>query len=145
MWAMPHFQSSAASSLGVVGPYTATGNCGSAACREVPDVSADADPSTGAVTYAATGSNGTGGSSWSVAGGTSVSAPLWAGFAALTNVQASCRHLPVGDINPSLYALASADYPARSPATRATTRPAPIPASIRSAPDTTSPPAWARR
>jgi subtilase family serine protease len=112
MWAMPRFQSSAARALGVVGPYTGSGSCGAAACREVPDVSADADPSTGVVTYAATGAGGSGGSSWSVAGGTSVSAPLWAGFAALANAQASCRGLPVGDINPALYVLAGSDYTA---------------------------------
>jgi subtilase family serine protease len=112
MWAMPRFQSSAAASLGVRNGYTPTGSCGAAACREVPDVSADADPSTGVVTYAATGAGGSGGSSWSVAGGTSVSAPLWAGFAALTNVQGSCRGLSIGDINPALYALAGADYAA---------------------------------
>jgi hypothetical protein len=112
MWAMPRFQSSAAVSLGARNGYTPTGSCGAAACREVPDVSADADPSTGVVTYAATGAGGSGGSSWSVAGGTSVSAPLWAGFAALTNVQGSCRGLSIGDINPALYALAGADYAA---------------------------------
>ncbi len=110
MWAMPRFQSSAPASLGVRNGYTSTGSCGAAACREVPDVSADADPSTGVVTYAATGAGGSGGSSWSVGGGTSVSAPLWAGFAALTDVQASCRGLSIGDINPALYALAGADY-----------------------------------
>jgi hypothetical protein len=107
MWAMPSFQSSAAPSLGVRNAYTSTGGCGASACREVPDVSADADPSTGAVTYGDTGTDGAGGSSWIVDGGTSASTPLWAAFAALTNVQPSCRGLSVGDINPSLYSLAS--------------------------------------
>jgi len=112
MWAMPRFQFSAAASLGVRNGYTSTGNCGAAACREVPDVSADADPSTGVATYAATGAGGSGGSSWSVAGGTSVSAPLWAGFAALTDALASCRGQSIGDPNPALYALAGRDYAA---------------------------------
>jgi len=110
LWAMPRFQSRAAAPLGVVDGFTATGHCGARACREVPDVSADADWSTGVVVYAAPGDNGAGGSSWTVAGGTSVSAPLWAGFAALTDAQPSCRGLSIGDLNPSLYALASADY-----------------------------------
>lgn len=110
LWAMPSYQSSAAASLGVVGGYTASGHCGAAACREVPDVSADGDPSTGAVIYAATGSNGNGGSAWQTYGGTSAAAPLWAGFTALTNVLPNCRGLSVGGLDPALYALAGADY-----------------------------------
>jgi hypothetical protein len=110
LWTMPAFQSSAAAALGVVNSFTPTGSCGASACREVPDVSADGDPSTAPVIYADPNADGTGGSSWLTYGGTSAAAPLWAGFAALTNVQSNCRGLSVGDINPSLYALAGANY-----------------------------------
>ena len=41
-------------------------------------------------------------------GGTSCAAPLWAGFIALVNQQATANSLPVvGFINPALYALAN--------------------------------------
>ena len=65
--------------------------------RGVPDVSAAADPYTGLAFYES--------GSWSVAGGTSASAPLWAGIAAIAN-QVAGR--PLGFINPALYKLAAA-------------------------------------
>ncbi len=111
LWAMPSFQSTAAAGLGVVNGYSGTGGCGASTCREVPDVSADGDPQTGAVVYANSTANGGGGASaWQLAGGTSAAAPLWAAFTALTNVQPTCRGLSVGDLNPSLYALAGSNY-----------------------------------
>jgi subtilase family serine protease len=63
--------------------------------RGVPDVSADADPSTGLAIYAH--------GQWIEAGGTSASAPLWAGIMAIANQMAG--H-PLGFINPALYKLA---------------------------------------
>jgi kumamolisin len=47
--------------------------------RNVPDVSADADPNTGYAIYSAGG--------WQVYGGTSCAAPLWAGITALFDSQ----------------------------------------------------------
>jgi subtilase family serine protease len=68
--------------------------------RGVPDVAADADPLTGMAFYVA--------GQWSLAGGTSASAPLWAGIAALANQMAG--H-PLGFINPALYKIgASGSY-----------------------------------
>jgi subtilase family serine protease len=64
--------------------------------RGVPDVSGDADPNTGLAIY----QNG----SWSLAGGTSASAPLWASLIAIANQMAG--H-PLGFINPGLYKLSS--------------------------------------
>ncbi len=64
--------------------------------RGVPDVSAAADPYTGLAFYQA--------GAWSVAGGTSASAPLWSGIAAIANQVAG--H-PLGFINPALYKLAA--------------------------------------
>jgi len=64
--------------------------------RGVPDVSGDADPTTGYVTLV-DGQSG-------VTGGTSAVAPLWAGLIALIN-QALGK--PVGFVNPLLYQNAS--------------------------------------
>jgi subtilase family serine protease len=64
--------------------------------RGVPDVSADADPSTGLAVYTQ--------GQWIEAGGTSASAPLWAGIVAVANQMAG--H-PLGFINPALYKLAA--------------------------------------
>jgi subtilase family serine protease len=63
--------------------------------RGVPDVSAAADPFTGLSIYI----NG----HWTITGGTSASAPLWAGITAIANQMAG--H-PLGFINPGLYKLA---------------------------------------
>lgn len=64
--------------------------------RGVPDVAGDADPLTGLVFY----EDG----QWSLAGGTSASAPLWAGLMAIANQMAG--H-PLGFINSALYKLAA--------------------------------------
>ena len=77
---------------------------GSTTFRNVPDVACIADDAIWLV--ADNGVNG-------VAGGTSASAPLWAGFTALINQQAQAMGKPsVGFINPAIYALAqSSSYP----------------------------------
>jgi hypothetical protein len=75
-------------------------------CREAPDVSAQADEFTGAITIYAAVFGG-----WTTEGGTSSSAPLWAAMLAEINASAGCTS-PIGFVNPSLYAIAanSADY-----------------------------------
>ena len=65
--------------------------------RGVPDVSGDADPTSGYIVRV----NG----QQSVIGGTSAVAPLWAGLIALLNQQ---RGAPLGFVNPLLYPAASA-------------------------------------
>ncbi|KEO84190.1 S53 family peptidase [Tumebacillus flagellatus] len=66
--------------------------------RQVPDVSAVADPATGYSIYSA--------GSWVVYGGTSCAAPLWAGIAALNNnYAASNGKSNLGQANPTLYAM----------------------------------------
>ena len=67
-------------------------NPGGKVGRGVPDVSGDADPTTGYVTLV-DGQSG-------VIGGTSAVAPLWAGLIALINVSVG---KPVGFLNPLLY------------------------------------------
>lgn len=85
IYAMPSFQSGP----GVLNSY-------SNGKRQVPDVSADADPSTGYSIY----SQGT----WTVVGGTSAAAPLWAGIAALNNQYAAANGKGnLGQANPTLY------------------------------------------
>jgi subtilase family serine protease len=64
--------------------------------RGVPDVAGDADPDTGLAVYLPGG--------WTLGGGTSASAPLWAAFMAIANQMAG--H-PLGFINPALYKLAA--------------------------------------
>jgi subtilase family serine protease len=79
--------------------------CGASAghfCREVPDVSASADPNNGYVIVY----NGL----WESFGGTSGAAPLWASLTAL----AVTRNGPpqrLGNINPDLYLFSTKGYP----------------------------------
>lgn len=85
--------------------------------REVPDVSADADPNTGYDFYLADGDHNQPG--WGTMGGTSASAPLWAAFCALLDGSLGGR---IGFMNPTLYALGTRakqfQYPALNDVTR---------------------------
>ena len=69
LWAIPAWQQGAASASSL----------GSTTMRNVPDVSLDADPNTGYSIYVQGG--------WTIYGGTSCAAPLWAAFTALVNQQ----------------------------------------------------------
>jgi Pro-kumamolisin, activation domain/Divergent InlB B-repeat domain/Glucodextranase, domain B len=74
-----------------------TANKGSTSNRNIPDVALTADD----IFVIADGGVHYGG-----VGGTSVAAPLWAGFTALVNQQAAqTESPPVGFINPAIYAL----------------------------------------
>ncbi|HET9921683.1 MAG TPA: protease pro-enzyme activation domain-containing protein [Ktedonobacteraceae bacterium] len=77
--------------------------------REVPDVSADADPASGYAVYCTAVASGCSSSGWIVVGGTSAAAPLWAGSTALINQylqqQGKSR---MGFANPALYGLENA-------------------------------------
>jgi hypothetical protein len=81
------------------------------ACREVPDVSAQADEFTGAVTIYSS-ALGPGPAGWTTIGGTSSAAPIWAALLALVNASntSSACTAPgrgVGFVGPLLYAVAS--------------------------------------
>jgi hypothetical protein len=83
------------------------GATSSTPCRTVPDVASQADEFTGAVTIYSTEYGG-----WTTIGGTSSSAPLWAGMLALVNSSATCAANPatqsgVGFASPLLYSVAS--------------------------------------
>lgn len=73
--------------------------------REVPDVSADADPLTGYRIYFSGGNIACGGRCWTVVGGTSAAAPLWAGLVALANQSGAASGKRLGFLNPALYRL----------------------------------------
>ncbi len=77
-----------------------------AGTRQVPDVSAAADPASGLAIYL----NGRP----QRGGGTSQSAPIWAAITALTNQYLKrAGHKPIGMMNPALYAVAANQiYPA---------------------------------
>ena len=81
-------------------PSYQNGVPGIGAMRGVPDVAADANPSPG---MAVVTSNALGGYEISEHGGTSASAPLWAGIIALADQYAG-RHL--GFVNPAIYQIA---------------------------------------
>ncbi|MBC3843199.1 hypothetical protein GXW82_32335 [Streptacidiphilus sp. 4-A2] len=85
--------------------------CGAASgqvCRQVPDVSALADPATG---YLLALDSGHGINDWYIIGGTSGAAPTWAAMLAQADSTASCKaDGPVGQVNPTLYAAARTTY-----------------------------------
>jgi subtilase family serine protease len=80
--------------------------------RSTPDVSFDADPSTGVAIYDSY--NGTSASPWQTIGGTSVSAPCWAGLIAIADqgrVIAGGTTLDgPSQTLPALYSMPASDY-----------------------------------
>lgn len=96
VWPMPSWQTG----TGVIeSGYSSGAPCGAASgsyCREVPDVTASADPNDGYLIYW----NG----AWYSFGGTSAATPTWASVIAL--IDNGCAAGPVGFANPRLYATA---------------------------------------
>jgi kumamolisin len=94
----------------VISSYSDGSLCGQPSgryCREVPDVAADAAPSSGAAVRVK--------GRWLSEGGTSLAAPVWAAMTALIDQYLRSRGgNPVGFANPVLYRLAS-HPPARTP------------------------------
>lgn len=109
LWTMPAWQSSAIATLGVINPASSGAPCAAAGgyCREVPDVSADADPLTSYLDYwNGADTNTHAESGWQGTGGTSGAAPVWAALFALADASPACRGTAVGFADPTLYALA---------------------------------------
>ncbi len=77
--------------------------------RELPDVTADADPATGYAMYCTVTNAGCNSGGWLVVGGTSGAAPVWSGSAVLINqyLQANGQKR-IGYANPTLYMLFNA-------------------------------------
>ena len=102
-WGMPSYQSSALASLNVISQLAAGTACGlPGPCREVPDVSAEADPDTSYVVFTE--------QQWGETGGTSAAAPLWAAFATLANASPACGGKAIGFANPALYSIGGTAY-----------------------------------
>ena len=107
LWVMPSWQANAQ-----LGSNYSTGvPCHASPgyfCREVPDVSLDADPATGYVIYCAVPgiSVCSINTPWLIAGGTSAAAPMWAAYIALVN-EKSLRdgNFNIGFLNPLLYQI----------------------------------------
>lgn len=116
-WPMPTWQSGAAGNLGVISPTSSGAPCSAASggyCREVPDVSADADPTTGyeiaCSESCAVDNHAPSSGAWFAVGGTSAVAPLWAAYTALVNDSSICNKAPIGFANPLLYEAADSSY-----------------------------------
>jgi hypothetical protein len=106
-WCMPHYQYQTAVPGLVNSDSETSSSCRSAEghyIREVPDVTADADPETGYVIYDK--------GSWGAIGGTSAAAPLWAAVAALIDSSPFCADYGSGDagvLPQGLWGTASVD------------------------------------
>lgn len=94
---------------GVINSFSSGQPCGAPSgqyCREVPDISADADPNSGYAVYCTVSAAGCSSSGWIVVGGTSAAAPFWAGSGALINQYLQGQNLArAGSANPALYAV----------------------------------------
>ncbi len=107
-WPMPSWQQGP----GVINATYSSGTpCKVAAalyCREVPDVSLNADPNTGYVIYCSVTMAGCNSSNpWLEVGGTSAAAPMWAAMIALANQKSvNDGHSNLGFLNPLLYKIA---------------------------------------
>jgi subtilase family serine protease len=107
-WCMPSYQDQSAIP-GLINSYSQTASaCGTSVpyVRQVPDVSADADPYTGYVIHL----SGTWQAGW---GGTSAAAPLWATVAALTDASPFCSSYgsgAAGVLPEGLYDVAATDH-----------------------------------
>ncbi len=112
-WSMPGYQRNAAAALHVIGPGSSGTSCASSNgwCREVPDVSADADPATGYIIYW-NGQDGdpTSPQGWQAVGGTSAAAPVWAALLADADSSSACHGSAIGFADPALYSAASTSY-----------------------------------
>ncbi|HWF75446.1 MAG TPA: protease pro-enzyme activation domain-containing protein [Solirubrobacteraceae bacterium] len=99
-WKMPSYQSGAPSSLHVINADSTGSLCGATSgyCRQVPDVSANADPFTGYLIYYQ--------GAWGGIGGTSAAGPVWAALIALADASPACTGTSVGFANPALYRVA---------------------------------------
>ncbi|HTX31701.1 MAG TPA: protease pro-enzyme activation domain-containing protein [Solirubrobacteraceae bacterium] len=112
-WSMPGYQSDAAKALHVIGTGSTGSTCANNGgwCREVPDVSADADPATGYIIYwNGQDQDPTSPEGWQAIGGTSAAAPVWAALLADADSSSACHGSAIGFANPALYAAAGAGY-----------------------------------
>jgi len=115
VWTMPADQLDAAPGLDLLGAGLTGPQCGhpGAYCREVPDVSADADPRTGyTIFFNGDGSDPGQPAGWQTFGGTSAAAPVWSALLTLADASNACAGSPVGFADPALYRAAGTAYAA---------------------------------
>ncbi|HWG23774.1 S53 family peptidase, partial [Actinospica sp.] len=106
-WPLPTWQSAAKAS-GYSTNCTSTVSQGGTGCREVPDVSALADPNDGYVIEEYYNDGTSSGEYYNVIGGTSGAAPVWAAVLALADASATCKvGGSAGFVNPQLYTVGS--------------------------------------
>jgi hypothetical protein len=112
LWPMTPGQLDTPARLHVRRTAAAGAACGrrSGFCREVPDVAADADPTTGYEIYWNGADTVPEPSGWQALGGTSGAAPLWAALFALADASPACDGAPLGDAGPALYRAAGTHY-----------------------------------
>lgn len=79
-------------------------------CREVPDVSANADPASGYEIYWNGADSVPEPSGWQALGGTSAAAPVWAALFTLADASPACAGVSVGFAGPALYRAAAGNY-----------------------------------
>jgi len=104
-WSQPSYQSGVAGS----GYSTECAKASSTGCRQVPDVSALADPNEGYVIEESYNDGTTSGEYYNVIGGTSGAAPVWAAIFALADSSTTCKtNGGAGFVNPSLYTAGKA-------------------------------------
>lgn len=106
LWSMPNYQQGP----GVISSFSSGSPCSANAgsyCRQVPDVSLNADPGTGYVVYCTIAAAGCQPSTPFVhVGGTSAAAPMWAAAIVLANQYQLAHHgTNLGFLNPTLYTL----------------------------------------
>jgi len=122
-WDSANDVESNAASLGISDKNWPTGFCqgtvsgatSSTPCRVTPDVSAEADEFTGAITiYSASFASSFTPSGWITIGGTSSATPIWAAMLALVDESSGCSSIApstggtgIGFATPLLYSLAS--------------------------------------
>ncbi len=106
LWSMPSYQKGP----GVLNSYSSATPCqasGGNYCRQVPDISINADPNTGYVVYCTiAAANCQPSAPFIHVGGTSSAAPMWAAAIVLANqYQLAHQGSNLGFLNPTLYTL----------------------------------------
>lgn len=106
-WTMPSWQVTPTTNIAGFSSSVPCGAPVGTLCREVPDISFNADPAVGYPVYCTVTAGGCSGSSpWVVAGGTSAAAPMWASMTALINEKSLAGGgFNLGFLNPLLYSI----------------------------------------
>ncbi len=107
LWGMPTWQQNPTTNIAGFSSNVPCGATSGSFCREVPDVSLNADPAVGYPIYCTVAASGCSGASpWISVGGTSAAAPMWAALLALINEKSLANGgFNLGFLNPLLYSI----------------------------------------